>query len=53
MVSGTSRAPQIPAGACERRTMSRSRERDMVRRWHYLLCLPIVHLPDIALTDPG
>jgi hypothetical protein len=25
----------------------------MVRRWHYLMCLLIVRLPDIALADPG
>jgi hypothetical protein len=43
----------MPARACERRTPPRSLERDMVRRWHYLLCLLIVRLPDIALADPG
>jgi hypothetical protein len=43
---GTLRGQRIPANACEQRTPLRSHERDMVRRWHYLLCLPIAWLTD-------
>jgi hypothetical protein len=52
-MSGTSHGRQNPANTYERRTAPRSYERDMVRRWHYLLCLPIASLPDIGLADPA
>jgi hypothetical protein len=35
------------------RTPPRSHERNMMRRWHYLLGLLIARLPDIVLADPG